>query len=64
MLQNKLSTEAKSTEYPWKLATAAKADVFIQVNKACYGKCSRSAWPAQGWGGYNLPSVCEEQPVV
>ena len=34
---------AKTSKFPWEPATAAKTDDSVQVDKTCYGECSRSA---------------------
>jgi hypothetical protein len=34
---------AKTSKFLWEPTTAAKTDVCVQVDKTCYGKCSKSA---------------------
>jgi hypothetical protein len=43
MLENKVSTAAKTAKFPWELTTTAKTDVSIEVDKTYHDKCSRSA---------------------
>ena len=59
-LKSDVSVAAKSAEFPWELATAVKADVSIQANKAFP---SRSVYPAY-LGNYSRSAYPKSLPPV